>query len=69
MWFPPGLGNDTALLQLSGRMAHSLISKFRKSVGSLFFVIGSRVSRDDRLVDLSIMSPNFMETGVTHMDS
>ncbi len=58
MWFPPGLGNDTAPLQLSGRMAHNLISKCRKNMRGFFFVIGFRVSRDDRLVDLSVVYPN-----------
>ena len=58
MWFPPGLGNDAALLQLLGRMTHSLISKCRKNLGGFFFVVGFRVSRDDCLVDLSVIYPN-----------
>jgi len=56
-------------------MTHSLISKCRKGTGGLFFVIGFRVSRDDRLADLSvnfflkISKINKLETGVTYMDS
>ena len=55
MWLPPRLGNDTALLQPSGCMAYSLISKCRKSGSGFVFVVKFRVGRDDRLVDLSVI--------------